>query len=472
VPTISASRPVVSHAIRTIFGHCPAPAVALALLLAALLAAGCGSTSMPGRTSGMRTPATPTPTTVVTPTTPPQSTWHIVPGLENLYDVTLAPSDPRIAYRLTLGSCTNSCPGLYTLSESADDGPHWSPRTLPSLLTQYESGGNNAVFLYVSPVQPQVLILASAAVFAVPATCPSAATARVQQTVSQYAVICWIHFYSADGGQTWRQITLPAPGVLIATPQARGTTLYATVSELLGGYYTYIPKQSVRLVESHDGGQTWQTIDGALVSAGQYAVSLASVPASSILYAVADTMTSVQGHSELWRSNDDGGHWQRLPVLPAQALQWISAGMLAGDRKLVLYLGGEVGPALTPQIFASTDSGNHWSAMPSTGIDIAYPVPGGGASVPGVGGGVLADGSILQSFSANTNVVAQPACAFYAWAPGQSRVQPIGAQLSGSCGSFLLVPAGPAEPGSLWVVYNPFTASATSETAWLPLADA
>jgi photosystem II stability/assembly factor-like uncharacterized protein len=260
------------------------------------------------------------------------------------------------------------------------------------------------------------------------------------------------------------------PGILIATPQARGTTLYATVSELLGGYYSYIPKQSVRLVESHDGGQTWQTIDGALASAGQYAVSMAPVPASSILYAVTDTMASLQA-SELWRSDDDGAHWQHLAVvLPAQALQWILAGVLAGDRKLVLYLGGEVGPGLTPQIFASTDGGNHWSAMPSEGIDIAYPVSGGVASVPGVGGGVLADGSILESFSgANTNMVAQPACAFYAWAPGQSRVQPIGAQLSGGFWPFLLVPAGPGGPGSLWVVYN---TSGNSETAWLPLAHA
>jgi photosystem II stability/assembly factor-like uncharacterized protein len=49
VPTISASWPVASLATRTIFGYRPAPAVALALLLAALLVAGCGSTS-PWRT--------------------------------------------------------------------------------------------------------------------------------------------------------------------------------------------------------------------------------------------------------------------------------------------------------------------------------------------------------------------------------------------------------------------------------------
>jgi hypothetical protein len=152
-------------------------------------------------------------------------------------------------------------------------------------------------------------------------------------------------------------------------------------------------------------------------------------------------------------------------VVPAQDLQWISAGVLAGERKPVLYLGAEVGTALTPQIFASTDSGNHWSAMPSAGIDIAYPDPGGP-------GGVLADGSLLESFSANTNV-AQPACAFYAWAPGQSQVQPIGAQLSGECGTFLLVPAGPVGPGSLWVVYSTlFNTPNNLETAWLPLADA
>ena len=55
MPTISASRPVASLATRTIFGHRPAPAVPLALLLAALLVAGCGSASLPGQTSGTRT---------------------------------------------------------------------------------------------------------------------------------------------------------------------------------------------------------------------------------------------------------------------------------------------------------------------------------------------------------------------------------------------------------------------------------
>jgi hypothetical protein len=70
VPTISASWPVASLATRTIFGHRPAPAVPLALLVAALLVAGCGSTSMPGRTSGTRTTTSTSPwRTVSSPTT-------------------------------------------------------------------------------------------------------------------------------------------------------------------------------------------------------------------------------------------------------------------------------------------------------------------------------------------------------------------------------------------------------------------
>ncbi|MGO8949166.1 MAG: WD40/YVTN/BNR-like repeat-containing protein [Ktedonobacterales bacterium] len=475
MPTISESRPVASHATRTIFGHRPALAVPLTLLVTLVLAAGCGQTTTRTGKSASHTTATPTTVVTPTPTTPPQSAWHIVPGLANAYTATLvlAPSEPRIAYRLTLGSpCASSCPPPYSLSESDDDGGHWSPRTVPSALAQYQRGARFFIFLNVSPVQPQVLILASSALFG--ATCPSPSTASLQQTVqsgtlshfvAQGGVVCWIHFYSADGGQSWRQITMPVPGLLMAPPQARGMTLYATVSEVLGGYDPYIPKPSTRLVESLDGGQTWQTMDAALASAGQTVFVWALLPASSTLYAVTDNaVTDTMGG--LWRSDDDGVHWQHLPVvLPAQDVYWIAAGVLAGDNQLVLYLGGGAGATLTPQIFASTDGGDHWSTMPSAGIDITYPAPGGE-------GGVLTDGSILESFDANTDVVAQPTCAFYAWAPGQSQVQPIGAQLSGQCGSFLLVPAGPVGPGSLWVTYNTFNTPASSETAWLPLANA
>ena len=454
LPTISASRPVASRATRTIFGHRPALAVPLALLLTLVLAAGCGQTSMRVELGKSASHTTATPTTVVTPTptTPPQSAWHIVPGLENDYDATLAPSDPRIAYRLTLGSCGSGCPAPYTLNESDDDGAHWSPRTVPSALTQYQSGARAFVFLYVSPLQPQVLLLASIARIPPPA-CPSAATASVQQTVQSGSLshfvaqttVCRIHFYSADGGHTWRQITLPAPGVLIATPQARGTTLYATVSELLGGYYPYIPKPSVRLVRvtmaarpGRRETERW-SVPGKLSSLG----ALCPLPRFCSRRPTYASVTRARGTLAL------GRRWRALAATARGALRKIFSGSpLACWREIessCSTVGAEVGAALTPQIFASTDGGNHWSAMPSMGIDIAYPVPGGA-------GGVLADGSLLESFSANTNVVAQPACAFYAWAPGQSQVQPIGAQLSGECGllscSCPLVRSGPVRCGS------------------------
>lgn len=69
--TISESRHGEGLSTRGIFGQRPAPAVALAVLLATLLAAGCGpSATMQAQTSETRTPATPTPTRIAgTPTT-------------------------------------------------------------------------------------------------------------------------------------------------------------------------------------------------------------------------------------------------------------------------------------------------------------------------------------------------------------------------------------------------------------------
>jgi hypothetical protein len=147
----------------------------------------------------------------------------------------------------------------------------------------------------------------------------------------------------------------------------------------------------------------------------------------------------------------------------------MAAGVLAGDRQLVLYMGAADGADLTLQVFASTDGGNHWSAIPSAGLGTEYPV---GhvmeAPIPDGSGAVLADGALLESFSGNLEMGAQGTCVFYAWTPGQSQVQPIGAQLSGVCASFLLVPAGPGGPGSLWVVYttgDTLTTPANTETA-------
>ena len=119
-----------------------------------LLAAGCGQTAM-------RTSKSASHTTTPTPTTPPQRAWHIVPGLQNLLGTSialaLASSDPQVAYSLGITpSCSSSVCPQYTLKESDDDGAHWNARTVPSVLSQYAMAGRPWVYIYVSPLQPQV----------------------------------------------------------------------------------------------------------------------------------------------------------------------------------------------------------------------------------------------------------------------------------------------------------------------------
>ncbi len=379
----------------------------------------------------------------------------------------------------------STCTPHYTLEESDDDGAHWSARTVPAAILQYQSTGNMFIYLYVSPLQPQVLIMAASGNFG--STCSSAPTASLTQAsqegpLAQHAPdsspVCAEHFYSGDGGSTWRQITLPAAGILSPSAlqllqasalRARGSALYSTISPLLPGYSGAQPGD--RLVESDDDGLTWQSIDGPLVAAGQSVYDFALVPGSSSMYAVTDDAAASEPpyttHYELWRSDDDGAHWRQLPAPPAQDLGGLFAGDLPGASQPVIYLYAPLATksqAQSAQVFASTDDGQHWSAMPSTGLAGTYSI----AAAPI---GTLADGSLVVPFDNSSYGLDQgPLLTFCSWAPGQTQVRAIGSPLTGGFSSALLVPASSASPASLWVIYNSPTINIA--TAWLALTSA
>jgi hypothetical protein len=186
--------------------------------------------------------ATPTATAATATATTAPAAWETIGGLADQSALPiLAPSDPRVAYEAGAVVSGVSIP----LRRTDDAGASWVTLPVP------QSNGASLVGLtvQVSPLDARTVFLQGGIAIPVftPTSCDHLALSAMGKDRWDSATgpsgECLVDFYSADGGEHWRQLHFPIPGTLFEvpayswpiyrydqdTPQAQGGRLYASL---------------------------------------------------------------------------------------------------------------------------------------------------------------------------------------------------------------------------------------------------
>ncbi|HEX6800457.1 MAG TPA: sialidase family protein [Ktedonobacterales bacterium] len=420
--------------------------------------------------------ATPTPD-YAAHITHPRGHWaDVLEYNEANATVTVAPSDPRVAYR-AIPSLSN--PTVTALARTDDGGATWTTLALPT-----DDGGWFGGLAF-SPLDPQTVFLTlfsdqsnphCPAYALPPGTDVGPAALRASSLLHASTQLgplhpisggysCSFQYVSHDGGAHWSHPAFPwqaqhladLGGALGAPVLAQGSMLFAAVTDNLNGQAF----DGMRLAASRDGGTSWTAADSAIFAAGQIVTSYTAIPGTTTLYAMSvpqQTPAGQESTAMLWSSQDAGLHWAR--VGPAPLAQADLMGAVVPGFGSILYAGGlnPTGPDDPLPDYFSRDGGRTWAHVPGDGR------PQGLRTGPPLT--TMADGSLLLVFSdapppspPGTSVsTGNITDSFYAWRPGDSawfQVTPTIVTPSSNLWtqSWLTTPAN--SPQTLWIVVHP-----------------
>jgi BNR/Asp-box repeat len=410
--------------------------------------------------------ATPTPAPTMSPQ--PVRSWSAVASLTTTTSFNnalpaIAPSDPRIVYEVT----TNPEPAL---RRTDDGGATWQTLPIPVQNASY------LMQLYVSPLNPNVVVLHTDGYISQPSSCNTRADAWIptatgasatsplaalSAAVPRSGTAACTQFLSTDGGRSWTQTSDYFDNARIIQDGAGGYGIYMVQGNRLYTYAnfscggpgsTYVCTGG--LLVSLDGGMTWRQ---ASIPSPDTFCGLALAPTGSVMFAFTSSdCVGAVGTSEntVWRSDDAGAHWAPVShpqfdlidgaqVVPARGAAFPTVYLTTTTETL------NPTPTEMPMLFTRTlqmsqDGGKTWSPVPTAGIPAGW-----GA------GWVTAQtsaGAVIALFGPANG----PGGSLYLWQPGATRWQ-------------LLAPLPPVSPSQFPVtlfLVTPGQAGQGSDTVW------
>ena len=404
MPAFSGSRHRETAFTRSIFRiHPPTSAAVLALLLLALLTAGCGPRIMHAGTSGTRTPATPTAMRIAaSPTLPPdQLSWvngslppgELLPGAgESTLDggvLSISQSDGNIAYACARAASLSVGATIWVTHDRAQ---HWSrlaPLPLPTIPFPLTS-----CWIVPDAVDPNIAVA-------------EVSWERLQANGPYYAE--GAHVVTFDGGKSWQPLRGPTPFDVLWMATYHG----ATMAWVQSG-----PSESSYWI-SYDQMQTWQT------SSAPAPYNVLSInPTTGELLGVGGTvwMPSAGGYIlDLATSDDMGLHWTTIATPKDPIIAMVSPPAGSQPRRICVI--AHANSQSVGTLMCSMDGGKTWSQRPQR--EMTYTGPNQGSTVAiaqelavGPDGTVYADMEPLPNPTTPDTL--------YRLAPGSDRWQSLG----------------------------------------------
>jgi hypothetical protein len=297
--------------------------------------------------------------------------------------------------------------------------------------------------LYVSPLNPNVVVLHTDGYISQPSSCNTRADAwsppaAGKSTISPLAALspasprsgtaACTQFLSTDGGRSWTQTSDYFDNARIIQDAAldyglfmvQGNRLY-TYNDFSCGGPGSVYVCTGGLLVSMDGGMTWSP---ASIPSPDTFCGVAMAPTGTVMFAFtsSDCMGG-PGTSDniIWRSDDAGAHWAPMSHLQVSFIDTAMVVPAGGAAYPALYLMTSTmtmpTPTAMPPITTMTtlqmsqDGGRTWSAVPTEGI------PAGWSRSQVIG--QTSAGAILALFAPAEG----SAVNLYVWRPGTSRWQ-------------------------------------------------
>ena len=159
-------------------------------------------------------------------------------------------------------------------------------------------------------------------------------------------------FRSKDGGQTWQKTSMTAAETCpaVGTPRVTGIAVDPTNSS---NVWVGLEVDGVRF--SRDGGDTWQTINGAIPNLDIHNVAVSAGPPQTVVVVVND---------DVYTSTDDGVTWESQGVRKNWDYGYPRGIMVDPARPSTIFLTvGDTTPGRTGAVMRSADTGKSWQKM-------------------------------------------------------------------------------------------------------------
>lgn len=160
-------------------------------------------------------------------------------------------------------------------------------------------------------------------------------------------------FQSVDGGNTWeeRQAAIADECPNVGIPRVTGIAIDPVNRDHI---WMGIEVDGVR--HSGDGGQTWETINGAIPNPDVHSVAVASGPPKTIFVVV---------NNEVYTSTDDGNTWTALHVRETFPWSYPRSIFVPPDQPQTVFLTiGDSTPGRIGAVMRSKDVGKTWESLP------------------------------------------------------------------------------------------------------------
>ncbi len=159
-------------------------------------------------------------------------------------------------------------------------------------------------------------------------------------------------FRSTDGGKHWekRPMVAAAECPNVGVPRVTGIAIDPVKNQDI---WVGLEVDGVR--HSADGGDTWETINGAIPNLDVHNVAVAGGPPKTVVVVV---------NNDVYTSTDDGSNWNRLGIREVFPLTYPRGIMVQpGSPNVIFVTIGDSTPGRTGTIMRSRDTGKTWENL-------------------------------------------------------------------------------------------------------------
>ena len=160
-------------------------------------------------------------------------------------------------------------------------------------------------------------------------------------------------FRSSDTGKTWEKSSMEAAAECpnVGVPRVTGIAVDPTTHNDV-----WVGLEVDGLRHSSDGGDTWETINGAIPNPDVHNVAVAGGPPKTVVVVV---------NNDVYTSTDNGGNWDRLGIKEVFPYTY-PRGILVqpGNSNNIFVTIGDSTPGRVGTVMRSQDTGKTWESLP------------------------------------------------------------------------------------------------------------